>query len=448
MSRLFGTDGVRGKANVDITPELAFSLGACGAQVLKELHGAEGKAKIVLGRDTRISGTMLESALTAGVTSAGCDVISLGVIPTAAVAWLTRKLGAVAGIVISASHNPAGDNGIKFFGGTGFKLPDSVEDQIEELITGKAEMMRPVDQQIGQLVRYEQGAQEYADYLAETLKTDLSGMKIVIDCANGAASFIAPGIFKALGAEVVVIAAEPDGWNINDKCGSTHPEALMQAVKDNKADIGLAFDGDADRLQVVDENGELLNGDQIMAVCAAYMKEQGVLKNDRLVVTVMSNLGLLQAMKAKGVEVLQSQVGDRYVIEKMVEKDAVLGGEQSGHIIFSEINTTGDGITSALYLLRVLKDTGKSISELGKVMTILPQLMKNVRVKSKDGWAENAAIKSAIADGEAKLAGVGRILVRPSGTEPLLRVMAEGPDNAVLEPIVTDISAVIEKELN
>ena len=448
MGKLFGTDGVRGKANVDLTPMLAYELGLKGAHVLKEIHGNGSRAKIVVGRDTRLSGEMLEAALTAGICAAGVDVVSFGVIPTAAVAYLAKNMGAVAGVVISASHNPAYDNGIKFFGGNGYKLPDQVENQIEDLILNKKEVALATDREIGTVTYDLDAPHRYAKYLAASLDSDLNGMKVVLDCANGASSYIAPGVFGVMGADVIATHNTPDGWNINDGCGSTHIESLQQAVVDNKAAIGLAFDGDADRLLVVDENGNEVSGDQIMVICAKYMKEHGLLKNNKLVVTVMSNLGLKLAMEELGVEVLQTKVGDRYVIEKMRESGGIIGGEQSGHIIFSEINTTGDGLTTALFLMQILEKTGKPISELAKAMTVLPQLMNNVRVKTKEGWAENTAIKDVIANAEAELLGKGRILVRPSGTEPLLRVMAEGPDYAVLEKVVAEISAVVEKEMN
>jgi phosphoglucosamine mutase len=448
MGKLFGTDGVRGKANVDLTPLLAYELGLKGAYVLRNIHGDGSRAKIVVGRDTRISGEMLEAALTAGICAAGVDVISFGVIPTAGVAFLAKEMGAVAGVVISASHNPAYDNGIKFFGGNGYKLPDQVEDEIEDLILNNKDVVLATDKEIG-TVKYDLDAPyRYAKYLVENIDSDLNGMKIVLDCANGASSYIAPRVFEAMGANVIAAHNKPDGWNINAACGSTHTESLQKAVVDNHAAIGLAFDGDADRLLVVDEHGNLINGDQIMVICAKYMKEHGLLKNNKLVVTVMSNLGLKQAMEKIGVEVLQTKVGDRYVIEKMRESGGIIGGEQSGHIIFSEINTTGDGLTTALFLMQILEKTGLSISELAKAMTVLPQLLKNVRVKSKIGWEENAAIKDVIAKATEKLAGQGRILVRPSGTEPLLRVMAEGPDNSLLEEVVGDIAAVVETELN
>lgn len=448
MGKLFGTDGVRGKANVDLTPLLAYELGLKGAYVLRNIHGDGSRAKIVVGRDTRISGEMLEAALTTGICAAGVDVISFGVIPTAGVAFLAKEMGAVAGVVISASHNPAYDNGIKFFGGNGYKLPDQVEDEIEDLILNNKDVVLATDKEIG-TVKYDLDAPyRYAKYLVENIDSDLNGMKIVLDCANGASSYIAPRVFEAMGANVIATHNKPDGWNINAACGSTHTESLQKAVVDNHAAIGLAFDGDADRLLVVDEHGNLVNGDQIMVICAKYMKEHGLLKNNKLVVTVMSNLGLKQAMEKIGVEVLQTKVGDRYVIEKMRESGGIIGGEQSGHIIFSEINTTGDGLTTALFLMQILEKTGLSISELAKAMTVLPQLLKNVRVKSKIGWEENAAIKDVIAKATEKLAGQGRILVRPSGTEPLLRVMAEGPDNSLLEEVVGDIAAVVETELN
>ncbi len=448
MGKLFGTDGVRGKANVDLTPLLAYELGLKGAYVLRQIHGNGGKAKIVVGRDTRLSGEMLEAALTAGICAAGVDVVSFGVIPTAAVAYLAKNMGAVAGVVISASHNPAYDNGIKFFGGNGYKLPDEVEDQIEELILRETTVPLATEQEIGTVTYDLDAPQRYARYLVERLDSDLAGKKVVLDCANGASSYIAPRVFEAMGAEVIATHHTPDGWNINDRCGSTHTESLQKAVLEQQAAIGLAFDGDADRLLVVDENGRLISGDQIMVICACYMKEHGMLKNNRLVVTVMSNLGLKLAMEELGVEVLQTKVGDRYVIEKMRESGAVIGGEQSGHIIFSEINTTGDGLTTALFLMQILAETQKPVSQLAQAMRVLPQVLKNVRVKTKEGWKENPAIQAVMEQASAELADSGRILVRPSGTEPLLRVMAEGPDLKILERIVNEISTVVAAQLN
>ncbi len=445
MGNLFGTDGVRGVANIELTPELAFQLGFKGAYVLNKKN--QGGNKILVGRDTRISGTMLESAIAAGICAAGLETVLLGVIPTPGVAYLTKKEDAVAGIVISASHNPAEDNGIKFFGSNGYKLPDAVEDEIEELILKQGEINRVTGRNVGIVSRMPNAAEIYAEYLVEQIGSDLSGLKIVVDGANGAASLIAPGIFKKLGADVISINCAPNGLNINADCGSTHTESLSRAVVYHKADIGLAFDGDADRLMAVDEKGVLLDGDKTMVICANHLKKNGELFENKLVVTIMSNMGLKIAMEKAGIQVLNTKVGDRYVLEKMLETGAVLGGEQSGHIIFSNINTTGDGLVTALYLLTVLQKEGVVLSDLAAQMQHLPQVMKNVRVKTKVDWDSNAQIMEAIHAGADKLGEEGRILVRPSGTEPLLRVMAEGPNEEELHEIVEGISRIIYKNL-
>lgn len=448
MGKLFGTDGVRGLVGTKITPELAFQLGFKGAYVLRKRHGNENsKSKIFIGRDTRISGSMLESALAAGICAAGVDVVSLGVIPTAAVAYMAKNYGGDAGVVISASHNPAEDNGIKFFGGNGYKLPDQVENEIEDLILNNVEIDYATGKDVGVVTYEHKGNDLYGKYLIDAIGGDLKGLKIVIDGANGAASKIAPKVFEELGAELVVISCEPDGWNINDNCGSTHTENLQAAVKAHGANVGIAFDGDADRLQVVDENGELVDGDVIMVICAKALKAQNKLATNTLVVTVMSNMGLRIAMENAGIEVLTTQVGDRYVLEKMLETGANIGGEQSGHIIFGDINTTGDGLTSALYFLQVLKNSQSTVSDLATAMKILPQILVNVRVASKDGWDVNDKITAAIKNGDEILKNRGRILVRPSGTEPLLRVMAEGDDIDELHKIVNDIAEVVKSEL-
>ena len=449
MGKMFGTDGVRGKANVVLTPQIAYELGNKGAYVLNQIHRqGQKKEKILVGRDTRISGTMLESALAAGICASGVDVVLLGVIPTAAVAYLTKKMGAVAGVVISASHNPACDNGIKFFGGNGYKLPDEVEHEIETLILEKREIPQAKGKEVGVITVEQDGGAIYCQHLLEHIHPDLTGMKLVIDGANGAASFLAPEVFAALGAEVVSTHCQPDGWNINLNCGSTHPEQLMERVKQEGADVGLAFDGDADRLLVVDENGRLLSGDEIMVICANDLKQHQQLAENKLVVTVMSNLGLKVAMEAAGVEVLQTKVGDRYVLEEMLKSGAIIGGEQSGHIIFSRVNTTGDGLTTALYFLQVLQESGQKVSQLAQQMTVLPQVMKNVPVQTKDGWDEKANVQAAMAAATQQLAERGRILVRPSGTESLLRVMAEGPDLAELQQVVDAIAREIDLAQN
>ena len=445
MARLFGTDGVRGVANTQLTPELAFRLGRAATFLFGEEHE---RPTVLIGRDTRISGHMLEAALAAGICSAGGEAVLLGVVPTPAVAYLTRKLNAQAGVVISASHNPYPDNGIKFFAGTGYKLPDAVEDRLEELVlTHEDNLPRPTGDKVGMITYRHDLIQAYVDYVASTVDTDFCGLKIVLDCANGAAYETAPMVLRRLGADVVVLNATPNGTNINDHCGSTHIGGLQQAVTAHGAQLGIAHDGDADRCLAVDENGEVVDGDQIMVICALDLLRRGKLADNTLVATVMSNLGLHQAIKQAGGKVLVTPVGDRYVLEAMREKGLVLGGEQSGHIIFSDYNTTGDGILTALQLIANVKKSGKKLSELAKLMTRFPQLLVNIQVKSKEGWQQNERIAAAIREGEAALGETGRILVRPSGTEPLIRVMAEGPVAAELERIVNTIAAIIRREL-
>lgn len=445
MGVLFGTDGVRGLANRDLTPELAFKLGRAGAYCLARDHR---RPKIIIGKDTRLSGDMLESALAAGICSVGADVVRLGVIPTPGVAYLTRHLGAQAGVVISASHNPMEDNGIKFFGSNGYKLPDALEEEIESIILSKRELPSPVGPEVGKVEDYPQAGEIYGAYLKKSLGSDLSPLKIVVDCAHGAAFSLAPAVLQDLGAEVIPLFHTPTGTNINQECGSTHPEKLMEAVKSYGADMGIAHDGDADRMLAVDEQGHLVDGDRIMVICALDLLRRGKLKGNQIVVTVMSNLGLHLALKKAGIKILETKVGDRYVLEKMLETGAALGGEQSGHIIFSEYNTTGDGIATALQLLKVMAETGKPLSELAAQMVRLPQVLVNVRVKDKTGWDANPALKSAMDQAEKSLAGQGRILVRPSGTEPLIRVMGEGPDEKELKALVQHIAGVVEAELS
>jgi phosphoglucosamine mutase len=445
MGKLFGTDGVRGVANRELTPELAFRLGWAATTYFGRASAV--KPVILIGRDTRISGHLLESALAAGICSAGGQAVLLGVIPTPAVAYLTQELKAQAGAVISASHNPFPDNGIKFFAGSGYKLPDAVEEELEELVIGfSEEMERPVAEKIGTISVRHDLTKHYIDYLARTVDTDFSGLKLVVDCANGAAFEVAPVLYKRFGAEVIALNNHPNGININDKCGSTHLEALKAAVVEHKADFGVAHDGDADRCLFVDEKGNMVDGDQIMVACALQLLKQHKLKDKTLVATVMSNIGLHQAMKKAGARVEITAVGDRYVLEAMLKDGYVLGGEQSGHVIFSEFSTTGDGVLTGLQFIAALKKSGKKMSELAAVMKRYPQLLVNVRVQSKEGWETNQAIADAIRAGERELGEEGRILVRPSGTEPLIRVMAEGPDMDQLERIVNEIAAVIKQE--
>lgn len=443
MAKLFGTDGVRGVANKELTPELAFNLGRAGAYVLADKQNKQNA--IVIGRDTRISGDMLEAALIAGICSVGVDVYKVGVIPTPAIAFLTRELGALAGVVISASHNPVEDNGIKFFGPSGYKLPDQTEEQIEKMVLDGATYPVPVAGDLGRVYTIEDAVDKYVQFACNTIEADLTGLKIVVDCANGAAYQVAPQIYSRLGAEVIPIFNTPDGVNINDHCGSTHPEALMKSVVEHRAHIGLAHDGDADRVLAVDANGNLVDGDQIMVICAKHLKEKGLLKNDTLVVTVMSNLGLHTALKESGIKVLETQVGDRYVMEKMLASGAILGGEQSGHIIFLDHNSTGDGIVTGLQLLAVMQETKQPLAQLAAQMERYPQLLRNVRVTDKQAVMSSPQLAAAIAEGEQQLAGTGRILVRPSGTEPIMRVMAEAKDQQQLVAVVEKIVAMVEK---
>jgi phosphoglucosamine mutase len=444
MGRLFGTDGVRGVANSELTPELAFRLGRAATYHFGQEHD---NPVLIIGRDTRISGQMLEAALAAGICSAGGQAILVGVVPTPAVAFLTHHLGAQAGVVISASHNPFPDNGIKFFAQNGYKLPDTVEDQLEDLVLSAVDSLpRPSGPKVGQISHRPDLIQQYIDFTVGTVSENFRNLKIVIDCANGAASEAAPNVYRRLGATVISLHDMPDGININHHCGSTHMESLQQAVLREKADLGIAHDGDADRCLFVDQNGEIVDGDQMMTICALDFMRQGKLKGKTLVATVMSNIGLHQAIKKAGGTVEVTAVGDRYVLETMRENDFTLGGEQSGHIIFGEYSTTGDGIVTALQVLSAVVQSGKPLSELAAQMTRFPQLLVNVRVKSKNGWQENKTIANAIRQGEDELGDNGRVLVRPSGTEPLIRVMAEGPDQEQLNQIVNRIASVIQQE--
>ena len=447
MARLFGTDGVRGKVNTVLTCSLAYKIGLAYGKIYRDRgeHGA-----VLIGRDTRISGDMLEKALAAGLMAQGVPVVSLGVIPTPGVAFLVRQQGAAAGAVISASHNPAYDNGIKFFSGEGYKIPDEIELAMEALILDGTDLEADlvVGTSVGEMVVDGDGVCCYADYLASIFQDDYSGLSAVIDCANGAASAIAPSLFERLGLNAAIIGAAPDGVNINDGCGSTHLEQLQQAVLAKKAQFGLAFDGDADRLLAVDDSGEVVDGDEIIAICSKYLWEQNQLAENKLVVTMMSNLGLSLAAKERGITLYQTNVGDRYVIERMRAEGAILGGEQSGHIIFSRYNTTGDGLVTALNLLHILSATGKPLSVLKKeALEKLPQVLQNIYVQDKKAWSENEDILNAVAKGEAILGERGRIVIRPSGTEELIRIMAEGPDMAQLEQIVDAIGLTVKEQL-
>ncbi|NLM12779.1 MAG: phosphoglucosamine mutase, partial [Epulopiscium sp.] len=409
MGRLFGTDGVRGVANTELTIELAYKLGQAGAYVLtKETHH---QPIILVGRDTRISGNMLEAALIAGICSVGAKAIKIGVVPTPAVAYLTRKYKADAGVVISASHNPVKYNGIKFFNSEGYKLRDELEEEIEGIILDHTEELpTPIGEEVGTIVEEPNALDEYIAFLKSTVDVDLKGLKIAVDCANGAAYMAGPKVLEALGAELIVIGNEPNGCNINKDCGSTHMEYLQEVVKANKVDLGLAFDGDADRCLAIDENGNLVDGDQIMAICGLQMKKENTLTGNTIVATVMSNLGLFIMAEKNGLNIEKTKVGDRYVLEEMLKDNYKLGGEQSGHIIFLDYNTTGDGILTALQLLSVMKKTGKKLSELASVMEVLPQVLVNAKVSNdkKYSYLENEKIKKAIEELEQKFAGEGR----------------------------------------
>ncbi|MED4301719.1 phosphoglucosamine mutase [Geobacillus stearothermophilus] len=446
MGKYFGTDGVRGVANRELTPELAFQIGRCGGYVLTK---SVERPKVLIGRDTRISGHMLEGALVAGLLSIGVEVMRLGVISTPGVAYLTKALGAQAGIMISASHNPVQDNGIKFFGPDGFKLSDEQEAEIEALIDNGEDMLpRPIGAGLGQVNDYFEGGQKYLQYLKQTIdEEDFSGMKIALDCAHGATSSLATYLFADLDADVVTMGASPNGLNINEGVGSTHPEALAAFVKEKGADVGLAFDGDGDRLIAVDERGNIVDGDQIMYICAKYLKETGRLKHQTVVSTVMSNLGFYKALEAQGIKSVQTAVGDRYVVEEMKKNGYNLGGEQSGHIIFLDYNTTGDGMLTALQLVNIMKIKGKPLSELAGEMKKYPQLLVNVRVADKEKAMENEQVKKVIQEVEAEMNGNGRVLVRPSGTEPLVRIMAEAPTEEACRAYVERIADVVRREM-
>lgn len=434
MGRLFGTDGVRGVANEELTPLLAMQLGQAGAYVLSREKAH--KPTIMVGCDTRISGDMLANALMAGACSVGANCIYVGVIPTPAIAYLTRKYKVDAGVVISASHNPVEFNGIKFFDGSGYKLPDQLEDEIEALIKSNMQGVKfPTGSGVGKIKYRTDAREEYINHAIQSVPVDLEKLKIVVDCAEGASFYTSVEALKELGADVVAIHNNPDGTNINANCGSTHMEELQARVVYEKANVGLAFDGDADRLLAVDEQGRIVDGDQIMAIVGNYMKEKGTLKKDTIVATVMSNLGFFIMAKNNGITAEQTKVGDRYVLERMREIGASLGGEQSGHVIFLDENTTGDGLLSALHLLEVMVDTGKPLSELSGVMEVLPQALVNAKVANhkKEHYLEYPEIAEEIRKLTDQFAGEGRVLIRPSGTEPLVRVMIEGKDQAQIQ---------------
>lgn len=447
MGKYFGTDGVRGEANVELTPELAFKLGRFGGYVLSQHE--EETPLVFVGRDTRISGEMLEHALIAGLLSVGIRVYKLGVIATPGVAYLVRTEKASAGVMISASHNPALDNGIKFFGGDGFKLDDDRELEIEALLDAAEDTLpRPSAQGLGTVMEYPEGLRKYQEFLVST-GVQLDGMHVVLDTANGAASTSARQIFADLGAQLTVIGENPDGLNINDGVGSTHPEHLQEKVKEVGVAIGLAFDGDSDRLIAVDENGEIVDGDKIMYIIGSYLSSKGLLEKNTIVTTVMSNLGFHKALDAKGIQKEITAVGDRYVVEEMRKSGYNLGGEQSGHVVIMDYNTTGDGQLTGVQLTKIMQETGKKLSELATEVTIYPQKLVNIRVENsmKDKAMEVPAIREIIEKMEAEMAGNGRILVRPSGTEPLLRVMAEAPTHEEVDYYVDTIAAVVQAEI-
>ena len=445
MGKYFGTDGVRGVANTELTPELAFKLGRFGGYVLTK---DATRPKILIGRDTRISGHMLEGALVAGLLSIGAEVMRLGVISTPGVAYLTKALGAQAGVMISASHNPVGDNGIKFFGPDGFKLSDAQENEIEDLLDQTVDgLPRPIGADLGQVSDYFEGGQKYLQYLKQSVDEDFDGLHIALDCAHGATSALATHLFADLDADISTMGASPNGLNINEGVGSTHPEALAEMVKEKGADLGLAFDGDGDRIIAIDEHGQIVDGDQIMYICGKYLKSQGQLKQSTVVSTVMSNLGFHKGLEENGIQSIQTAVGDRYVVEEMKKNGYTLGGEQSGHIIFLDYNTTGDGLLTGIQLVNIMKVTGKSLSELAGEMQKFPQKLVNVRVTDKHHVTDNETVKNVIEKVEEEMNGNGRILVRPSGTEPLVRVMAEAPTEELCEQYVNEIVQVVDQEM-
>ncbi|MCW6676393.1 phosphoglucosamine mutase [Aerococcaceae bacterium NML180378] len=447
MGKYFETDGVRGVANQELTPELAFKLGRCGGYVLMQHAPELEHPRVLVGRDTRISGQMLQSALVAGLLSVGIEVMDLGVVSTPVVAYLTRTQGAVAGVMISASHNPAQDNGIKFFGADGFKLSDDQELEIEALLDAPEDTLpRPSADGLGTVDEFPEGAIKYIQYLQTTISGDLEGISVCLDAAHGAVAPLVNQLFADLETEFYTMGDRPNGLNINDQVGSTHPEALQAFVREQGAMVGLAFDGDGDRLIAVDENGDIVDGDKIMFICGKHLKAKGRLVEDTIVSTVMSNIGFHKAIEANGMNALKTQVGDRYVVEEMRRGGYTLGGEQSGHIVFLSMNTTGDGLLSAIQLLSVMKETGKSLSELASEVQIFPQKLVNIRVRDKHTVMDEPAVQEVIARIEAEMNGDGRILVRPSGTEPLLRVMAEASTDEKVAYYVEAIAEVIRRE--
>ncbi|HJU04589.1 MAG TPA: phosphoglucosamine mutase [Nitrospiraceae bacterium] len=448
MRKLFGTDGVRGVANLEpMTSETAMKLGRAAAYLFKR---RSGRHQIVIGKDTRLSGYMLESALTSGICSMGVDVLLVGPLPTPAIAFLTRSLRADAGVMISASHNPYQDNGIKFFSNDGFKLPDDFEARMEALITSdEIEHLRPTADEVGKAFRIDDAEGRYIEFVKRSVPKDLDfqGLKVVVDCANGAAYKVAPKVLRELGATVWVIGDQPDGMNINDHCGAVYPEPLQQAVREHHADIGIAHDGDADRAVFVCEEGKVIDGDHAMASIALDLHERGQLKRQTLVGTVMSNFGLELAMSKAGIKLIRTPVGDRYLLERMVAEGLNVGGEQSGHLIFLDHNTTGDGLISALQVLSLMKRTGRRLSDLAGCMSAVPQVLLGVRVKHKPDLSTLPDLQQAIQAAEVKLNGTGRVLVRYSGTEPLLRIMVEGERDALIRSLAEELATVVRGRL-
>lgn len=444
MGKYFGTDGVRGVANTELTPEFTLKLGRILGYQLKMICE---QPKVLIGRDTRISGEMLEAALMAGLISSGVDVLKLGVITTPGVAYLTKTLDVQAGIMISASHNPVQDNGIKIFSHNGYKLSDAQEEEIEALLDVADELPRPIGEKIGRVEDYRLGASSYLEHLKSTILHSLAGLKVVLDCANGASSCLAPQLFHDLGADVVSICHEPNGININEACGSTHPQTLAEAVVEHGADLGFAFDGDCDRLIAVDRNGAIVDGDYIMFIVGRYLNEKGKLRNGTVVSTVMSNLGFYRAVEEHGLRSVQTKVGDRYVLEEMLQNEYNFGGEQSGHLIFLDYGTTGDGMLSAIQLANIIVEKQESLAKLAQEMPKYPQVLKNLRVEDKMAMMTNVSILDEIVSIEKQMAGKGRVLVRPSGTEPLVRVMVEAETETLCEEYVNRLLEVVKREM-
>ena len=447
MGKYFGTDGVRGIANAELTPEMAFKLGRYGGYVLAQ-HTEDERPRVLVGKDTRVSGRMLEYALIAGLLSVGAEVLRLGVLTTPGVSYLTRQQGATAGVMISASHNPVQDNGIKFFGADGFKLSDDQEQEIEALIDAEKDTLpRPSAEGLGTSEEYKEGMLKYIQFLTQTISGNLSGLHVALDGANGAASPLLNRLFADLDTDFDVTGAAPDGLNINAGVGSTHPEHLAEFVKEKGADVGLSFDGDGDRLIAVDELGNIVDGDKILYICGKFMHDEGRLKKNTIVSTVMSNIGFYKAIEQHDLESVKTQVGDRYVVEEMLKNGYNLGGEQSGHVVFLDYHTTGDGLLTGIQLLNVMKQTGKKLSELAEEVTTFPQKLVNIPVTDKHNVMDNDAIKSVIEEVEAEMNGNGRVLVRPSGTESLLRVMAEAETEETVTGYVERIADVVRSEI-